>query len=310
MPTLHPLISIIVPVYNAEKYIGNCIDSILKQINVGFECILVDDGSKDASGKICDEYAEKDSRIKCIHHVNGGEIAARATGIRQTKGEFLYFVDADDAILPDTLCSMLPFMKEDVDIVIFESDKNCIYSKDEYVQALLGFQHWVVWGKLYRRTLFDEYVMDVSRYFKVGGDFLTSLKTTKNIKGSIVCKPEKKYLYNTTNTQSVQVGHQRDYEYEKRMVYEVDGILQNIKVSKEAEHALFKWKMIYLGGMIGLRYKINYEDDWIVSLLKEAKQWPLALKERITISAAHNPLARLVLISEKVLKSYVRRLIR
>lgn len=148
MPTLHPLISIIVPVYNAEKYIGNCIDSILKQINVGFECILVDDGSKDASGKICDEYAEKDSRIKCIHHVNGGEIAARATGIRQTKGEFLYFVDADDAILPDTLCSMLPFMKEDVDIVIFESDKNCIYSKDEYVQALLGFQHWVVWGKI------------------------------------------------------------------------------------------------------------------------------------------------------------------
>ena len=93
-----PLLSIIVPVYNVEKYIERCIKSILNQSFTNFELILVDDGSPDNCGKICDEYKKKDSRIKVIHKKNGGLSDARNAGIERAKGEYIAFVDSDDFI--------------------------------------------------------------------------------------------------------------------------------------------------------------------------------------------------------------------
>ena len=92
------LISIIVPVYNVEKYLVECIESILSQTYENFELILVDDGSPDNSGKICDEYAEKDGRIKVIHKENGGLPSARNAGLDIAAGEYAAFVDSDDVI--------------------------------------------------------------------------------------------------------------------------------------------------------------------------------------------------------------------
>lgn len=92
------LISIIVPVYNVEKYLSECIDSILAQTYENFELILVDDGSPDNSGKICDKYAEKDKRIKVIHKENGGVSSARNTGLDNAEGEYIAFVDSDDIV--------------------------------------------------------------------------------------------------------------------------------------------------------------------------------------------------------------------
>lgn len=96
-----PQISIIVPVYNVELYLEKCIDSILNQIFKDFELILVDDGSTDSSGKICDEYALKDRRVKVIHKKNGGQSSARNTGIDIAQGNYIGFVDSDDWIEPD-----------------------------------------------------------------------------------------------------------------------------------------------------------------------------------------------------------------
>ena len=93
-------ISIIVPFYNVEPYIKRCIDSILSQTYTDFELILVDDGSTDNSGRICDEYSLKDERIYVIHKVNGGQSSARNAGIDIAKGKYLSFVDADDYIAP------------------------------------------------------------------------------------------------------------------------------------------------------------------------------------------------------------------
>lgn len=83
---MSPSITVIVPVYNAEQYLDACIESILMQTYSDLECILVDDGSKDNSGIICDKYAVKDTRVKVIHQENGGEMAARAAGVRLSKG--------------------------------------------------------------------------------------------------------------------------------------------------------------------------------------------------------------------------------
>ncbi len=91
-----PKISIIVPVYNVEKYIRRCLDSILSQTFTDWECICVDDGTPDSSGKICDEYSQKDSRFVVIHKENGGVSSARNSGLDVAKGEFITFCDSDD----------------------------------------------------------------------------------------------------------------------------------------------------------------------------------------------------------------------
>ena len=102
-----PSISVIVPVYNAEKYISRCVDSILSQTLSDFELLLVDDGSKDKSGSICDLYAQKDDRIHVLHKENGGVSSARNAGIEKAKGQYLLFVDSDDFIKPDLLSNLL-----------------------------------------------------------------------------------------------------------------------------------------------------------------------------------------------------------
>lgn len=93
-----PLVSIIVPVYNVEKYLSECLNSLIAQSYREIEIVTVDDGSTDESGKICDEYEKQDQRIRVIHKKNGGVVSARNDGIYAAKGEYITFVDADDTI--------------------------------------------------------------------------------------------------------------------------------------------------------------------------------------------------------------------
>ena len=97
------MVSVIIPVYNVEKYLAMCIESVLNQTYKDYELILVDDGSTDDSPKICDEYAEKDNRIRVFHQKNGGTSKAKNYGISVSKGEFIYFMDSDDTIHPRLL---------------------------------------------------------------------------------------------------------------------------------------------------------------------------------------------------------------
>lgn len=107
-----PQVSCVVPVYNVEKYLCRSVDSVLSQTFTDFELILVDDGSTDGSGKICDEYTEKDSRVKVIHKENGGPASARNAGMEKASGAFLYFCDSDDWLDPDMLLTLVKKQKE------------------------------------------------------------------------------------------------------------------------------------------------------------------------------------------------------
>ena len=111
-------LSIIVPVYNVEKYLHRCLDSVLSQSFRDYELILVDDGSSDQSGKICDEYAARDERIRVFHKPNGGVSSARNVGLEHAKGEWIYFVDADDEVLTEGLQALVDGIRDDVDVVM------------------------------------------------------------------------------------------------------------------------------------------------------------------------------------------------
>lgn len=114
---MFPLVSIVIPIFNVEDYLPQCIDSVLNQAFTNFEVILIDDGSTDTSGQLCDNYATKDNRIRVIHTSNNGVSIARNTGIHESKGEWICFVDSDDFVDPDFLSNF--YLKgNDSDVVI------------------------------------------------------------------------------------------------------------------------------------------------------------------------------------------------
>ena len=138
-------LSIIIPVYNAEKYLNKCIDSILNQSFKDFELLLIDDGSKDLSGKICDKYAEVDERVKVFHIQNGGPAKARNLGIKYATGIYIEFVDADDELIPEALENLYILTKNNPDIIIADSQ---IITADEKVKNIIHNK-----SRLYRRLV-------------------------------------------------------------------------------------------------------------------------------------------------------------
>ena len=169
---MNDLISIIVPVYNVEKYLPRCIDSILMQTYSNFEVILVNDGSEDGSGQICDEYAAKDSRIKVIHQSNAGVAAARNVALRSASGDYLGFVDSDDYISSD-MCEkvMKLFNQYDVDVVTFDCcrvaedgkelgrtetlDEGILSQENALAELMRGHMNNYMWNKVFKRRVFE-----------------------------------------------------------------------------------------------------------------------------------------------------------
>lgn len=169
-------ISVIVPVYKVEEYLPRCVDSILAQSYENLEVILVDDGSPDGSGAICDDYAQKDSRVKVIHKTNGGLSSARNAGIEAARGEYLAFVDSDDWLEPDAYSRMMAVMKAyqvklvcagryDVDGQTLEKTVGLCPAKEEKIpsETLAGrIFRWdgcdsSACDKLYHRSLFSAF---------------------------------------------------------------------------------------------------------------------------------------------------------
>lgn len=235
-----PKVSIIVPVYNVEKYIEKCINSIIQQTEKDFELILVDDGSKDLSGKICDEYAEKDKRIRVIHKKNEGPSIARNKGLDICKGEYITFIDSDDYIEIEYLANMLNKAKRnDADIVmcgfrqIFKgnSEKHCVekdldIDKEEFIKGLLVQKGYGLCRcKLYkyesiRNNRFDENLT-------VGEDTYFNLLVSRNIHKCVYIKD---ILYNyNVNQQSIVRRYNENYleNYIRASVKTKEYILEN-----------------------------------------------------------------------------------
>ena len=170
-----PLISVIVPVYNVEKYLDRCVKSILRQTYKDFELILVDDGSPDKCPSMCDEWAKKDERIHVIHQKNQGLSAARNNALKKAKGNYISFIDSDDWISDDMLEDLLKLLfkyKADISVCNFfktsdekqkPDNRNVnvhLYTKDEFMHIILRVRsnrciHYAC-GKLYKKNAYGK----------------------------------------------------------------------------------------------------------------------------------------------------------
>ena len=217
-----PKVSIIVPVYNVEKYLRKCIESILEQDEKDFELILVDDGSQDKSGIICDEYAKKDSRIIVLHNSNQGPSMARNAGLDICNGKYVTFVDSDDYIENNYLTIMLEKIeKKNADLVIcgyrqimnLKSEIHAVSGdaeifQDEFIKGLLIQKGYGMNAcKLYKRELIGDNRFDST--LTVGEDSFFILQISKNLKK---CLHIADVLYNyNVNEQSLVRKYNENY---------------------------------------------------------------------------------------------------
>lgn len=187
---MNELVSIIIPVYNVDKYIRECLDSVINQSYKNLQIILVDDGSTDNSGKICDEYAVKDSRITVIHQENQGAGAAKNTGLDLVKGEYLSLIDSDDYLELNYYETMVSNLKQhNVDVVqclfrnVFVNNKYSrqynfpskgsrkIKTKKFLVEMLYDWKYAIFWNKLFKTKLLKDIRFPVGR--KIDDEFFT-----------------------------------------------------------------------------------------------------------------------------------------
>lgn len=214
-----PLISVIVPVYRVERYLDKCVSSILSQTYEDLEVILVDDGSPDGSGAICDRWAEKDSRVRVIHQANAGGGAARNAGLDIARGDLIAFVDSDDYIAPDMYAYLYTLLQQGADIaecghveterddVLFPEEEGTVrwYSAEEAMACHIqdtAFRQ-LIWDKLYRRNMVEGVRFPVGT--KIDDEYFTYQLLARADR--LVCSEKQCYAY---RQQPGSIMHQKD----------------------------------------------------------------------------------------------------
>lgn len=233
-----PTVSIIVPIYNAEKTIGRCVNSILNQKYRDFELILLDDGSTDASGEICDAYAEKDERILVLHKPNSGVSDTRNRGIAMAKGEYLQFLDSDDWITPDATGFFVRAAAENgCDMVISDfyrvigdrvSQKGSIEEEGvltrvdyavQMMQRPADFYYGVLWNKLYKRSIVEKYQLRMDHSVSWCEDFMFNLEYVRHVSQIYVLKIPVYYYVKTKGSLVSQGISMKKTIHMKRTVF-------------------------------------------------------------------------------------------
>ena len=190
-----PLISVIVPVYNVEQFLPYCIDSIIVQTFTDYELLLVDDGSRDNSGKICDEYAKKDNRIRVFHKVNGGVSSARNLGLNNANGEWVCFIDSDDTVSNNYIQHMAEAIS-DKDVLILTNYKkdtmgvcpvkldNITLHNDEIIRYFIDnniFALTAPYSKLYKIEIIKKYSLNFPEGINMGEDVIFIMRYLNKI---------------------------------------------------------------------------------------------------------------------------------
>ena len=257
-------VSVIVPVYNAEKYIKRCLDSILAQSFRDFEVLLIDDGSTDNSGKICDEYALNDNRIRVIHNENCGVAASRNVGIKEAQGDYIAFVDSDDYIESDMLEIMVAraekynsdivmcnyFTDEGGKITKAQMSYKEVYDGADVVKNELLYLYYTdyhnglysLWNKLIKKSIYYSNDIFFDESLKRGEDAWFVFQCLKHCK-RVDCIPEAFYYY--YQNQSSIMHSIYDDQYEQWVKMRKRLLNENRTLEFKIDDALFYKEFLY-----------------------------------------------------------------
>jgi len=234
-----PLVSIIIPVYNAEATIRRCVDSVLNQGFKDFELLLVDDGSVDSSGQICEEYRKADSRVHVIHKENSGVSDTRNLALNMAKGRYIQFLDSDDWITPDATSLLVRAIEENgCDMVIADFyrvagdrashkgdiEKGGVLSLEEFAGFMMespaDFYYGVLWNKLFKREIIETYGLRMDKSISWCEDFMFNLEYIRHTKTIYVLRVPVYYYVKTKGSLASQGLSLTKTIKMKRMVFE------------------------------------------------------------------------------------------
>lgn len=238
-------ISVIIPIYNVEKYLKRCIDSVLRQKDVSLEVILVDDGSTDSSGKICDEYASINSNVKCLHITNSGPSTAKNVGYDLALGNYIAFIDSDDEIKQDMFCVMLKSgYQHNADIVCCNyiqvdeegnsshtehTGQEYVLTQDEALKAILIKDkiYSQCWTKIYKRETMQKNSVRNTEGLKTEEDFIYNIQAFACSK--TVCIVDKPLYIYTHRSKSLSKDYYRNHinQYIDNRIYRLE-LVDNI----------------------------------------------------------------------------------
>lgn len=281
------LLSVIVPIYNCELFVRECIDSIRNQTYKNLEIILIDDGSTDSSPAICDEYAIKDNRIRVIHQSNGGLSVARNTGIEKSTGNYITFIDSDDSILPETLeLAMHTVKKYSLDFIRFlayrsgeggnGTGKVTLSLEDEYeerIRKCIANEWTIAWGRVYRKELWDDVRFPEGRIYE--DTFVAPYIIEKTKRCGTIDKELYFYRNNPSgicNTSLFNSKKRFDYVLacEERLEYAKRKSL----CVEEARAVLIKAVLYYLSAFYGADDKKDERFTYATNLLRAESKLP------------------------------------
>lgn len=245
---MNPAISIIVPIYNAEKTIQRSVESVLNQTHSSFELILIDDGSTDNSGKRCDDYSGIDGRIKVIHQENKGVSEARNAGVARASGQYVFFLDVDDELYPETLEKYIELVRSyDADVLLGSLEVVC-----ETGKSIIGFKNECG----YEKNIWEDFCFDSRPFGYVIGkmyksDIIRGIQFNKNMISqedldynlevynrcrSIVATPVAGYIYHYSSSQRAP----QVFDYIKNQLKLYDYSEMNYQISKKAKKAVLE----------------------------------------------------------------------
>ena len=273
------LVSVVVPVYNVQDYVFKCLESLAKQSYKNLEIIVVDDGSTDDSGKICDEFAKSDKRVKVYHKKNGGLSDARNYGIKKSKGQFLALVDSDDFVDENFIQEMIVAMKDnDTDMVVCgfnkEIPKSMVVTGKEATKKLLIEQEnidIVAWNKLYKKSLF----LDNDIWYPLGMKHEDALTTYKLLAAAqrVAYIDESLYHYvERKNSIMAEVKTVDRLRIREMAAEEAVGYFDDDKLKEAAEVSLLLSKYAFMDaairGEIEKKY-FNMNREWVLKNRKK-----------------------------------------
>lgn len=275
------MISIIIPVYNVEQYLPRCLDSVLKQDYSDWECVLVDDGSRDRSLQICDDYQKRDARFLVIHQKNQGVSAARNAGLAVASGEYISFVDSDDWLDSDYLSTLLNGLTAGCDLSvggIYYGDErhavasDCLVLMDDCADFLEQEKRFLFNGvhrKLYRRSLIDEHALSYDINYDYGEDLMFVYSYLRHCR-AIMIVAGAHYHYTTENEEALTKRirkNQFDIDYLQWQIkrdFFAEQFMFNDAVQRHLAHLL--WGLV-IDGVMASRYHQKEKKHYLMKVL-------------------------------------------